>query len=169
MNQRYFKLTASVLVAIYCFYYLHTQDSWHFIDNMDLIIHEAGHYIFFIFGTFINMAGGSLLQLIMPVLFAFSFFRTEQNFSGSLMMYWLAINFFNVGQYAADAVSMNLPLLGGDNVIHDWNYLLSTLGFLQETQIIANVIYFIGILCIIAGLIFSYRTFKASANKIILC
>lgn len=169
MNQKYLKLTISILVAIYCFYYLYTQDSWHFIDSVDLVIHEAGHYIFFIFGTFVSIAGGSFMQLLMPTLFAFSFFGTEQNLSGSLMMYWLAINFFNVGQYAADAVSMNLSLLGGGNAIHDWNYMLSTLGFLAGTKIVAGIIYFFGISCIIAGLIFSYRTFKSSVNKIILC
>lgn len=168
MKQTYLKLIASILVAIYSFYYLSSVDSWHFIDNINLIIHEAGHFIFLIFGQFIQMAGGSLLQLIMPALFALSFFRTKQNFSGAIMLYWLAINFFSVAHYAGDAVNMNIPLLGGDSVIHDWNYLLSALHLLDQTQTVANIIYLAGILSIGAGLFFTYKAFKDSENKIVL-
>ncbi len=132
---------------------------------MDLIIHEAGHYIFFLFGSFIHIAGGSLMQLIMPALFAFSFFRTGQNFSGSIMFYWLAINFFNVGQYAGDAVNMNLELLGGDNVLHDWHELLSMTHLLNFTKSISEIIYFCGIVSICAGIYFSYRALNLSKTE----
>lgn len=167
MKQTHFKLIISIFVALYSFYYLSSMDSWHFMDNVNLIIHEAGHFIFLIFGTFISIAGGSLMQIIIPALFALSFFQTKQNFSGSIMLYWLAINFFSVGHYAEDAINMNLPLLGGDNVIHDWNYLLSTMGVLDKTQIIAYLISGIGILCILVGLFFSYQAFLHEKNKII--
>ena len=146
-------------MVFYCFYYLATLDNWHFIDNADLIIHEAGHFIFYIFGNFISIAGGSLMQLLIPALFAWYFFQMEQENSLSVMMYWLAINFFSVGHYAADAVNMNLPLLGGDNSIHDWNYLLSTLGLLGQTKIVTELIYFAGMLCITAGCYFSCKAF----------
>ncbi len=167
MTKTHFKLGLSILASVYCFYYFFSIDSWHFIDNVNLIIHESGHYIFFIFGQFISIAGGSIMQLIMPAIFAFSFFRTGQNFSISIMLYWLAINFFSVGHYVADAIYMNLPLLGGENVIHDWNYLLSSLKLLGQTQTMANIIYGAGILCIFIGLMLAYQAFQYENNKIV--
>ena len=147
------------------------MDDWHFISSVNLIIHEAGHWIFFIFGDFLYIAGGSLMQLIMPSLFIVYFFGTEQKYSGSLMFYWLAINFFSVAQYAGDSIVMQLPLLGGDGAIHDWNQLLTTMGILKDTKIVADIIYTLGILSIIAGLYFSFQAFlysKRLADRIIL-
>ena len=44
---------------------------------------------------------------------------------------WLGQNFVNISVYAADAQKRKLPLLGGNNVYHDWNYLLSEIGILK--------------------------------------
>jgi hypothetical protein len=162
MDQKITKLVASILIAIYCAYYFHTLGEWHFIDNVNLIIHEAGHFVFMFFGEFVRIAGGSLLQILMPILFGISFKRSGQLYSSSVMYYWLAINFFSVGYYASDALTMNLPLLGGDNVMHDWNYLLSTTGLLGQTPHIANTFYFLGFLAILFGLLLS---FKSSLNS----
>jgi hypothetical protein len=160
MQKKNLKLLGSVLVALYCVYHFYTSGQWHFIDSVDLIIHEAGHLIFMFFGEFIAIAGGSIMQILIPILFAVSFYRTEQRYSSAVMMYWLSVNLFYVGQYASDAVAMNLPLLGGDNVIHDWNYLLSTTGSLGQTENIANVIYLFGMFAILAGLTISLQAYS---------
>lgn len=68
---------------------------------------------------------------------------------------WVGQNFVNVSIYAGDAIAMQLPLLGDDSVIHDWNYLLSTLHVLSATPVIASILFAIGILCIGAGIILS--------------
>src|SRR3989337_1847891 len=49
--------------------------SW--IDNADLVIHEAGHFFFMFFGKFIYTAGGTLMQIILPSLISWYFFRNE--------------------------------------------------------------------------------------------
>jgi hypothetical protein len=41
-----------------------------FIHGVDLIIHEAGHAIFLLFGHFPHMLGGSLLEVAVPALCA---------------------------------------------------------------------------------------------------
>lgn len=38
------------------------------IDTVDLFIHETGHLIFGLFGRFIGFLGGSLFQIIIPVI-----------------------------------------------------------------------------------------------------
>jgi len=56
-----------------------------------------------------------------------------------------------------DAVKMELPLLGGDNVGHDWNNLLSITNSLNYTDKIASFIYFTGIIILIFAIVFSLK------------
>ncbi len=64
---------------------------------------------------------------------------------------------------------MQLDLLGGDFVIHDWNYLLSTLGVLRYTNIIAEIIYSLGLITIFIGtvlsLYYSWKTQEIDFSK----
>ena len=50
---------------------------------------------------------------------------------------------------SSDSIVMRLQLLGDG--IHDWHYLLSTLGILQYTPIVAGVIYTMGFITICIG------------------
>ncbi len=160
-------LTAQVigasLATIYSVHYLFTYREWHFIDNVDLIFHEAGHTIFSFFGEFINIAMGSGFQILLPLSIALYFFYTCQQFSGAICLMWVGQNLLNVSVYAGDSMAMQLPLLGGDSVIHDWNYLLSTLHILSWTPEVAAVIYMLGILTTGLGIVLSFMF--ALSNK----
>jgi len=142
---KYTKLIVTVLVFIYCLYYASSPASWHFIDNADLIIHEAGHVVFSIFGEFIYILGGSLMQVLLPGVFVGYFVFKNQYYSASILLYWVAVNLINVSVYAGDAVRMQLPLLGGDRDGHDWNQLLFRTGLLHHTAAISAAIFWSGI------------------------
>jgi hypothetical protein len=159
------KLTILILCAVYALYYLITINSWHFIDNVDLVIHEGGHIVFFPFGTFLYIAGGSLMQIIMPSLFIGYFYRAKDFFAVSLLLNWLAVNFFSVGRYAADAVVMQLELLGGDSSGHDWHNLLQMTHLLGLTTPIADLIYLLGIVSVGASLYFALNIFYIDKPK----
>ncbi len=152
------KMLGILLAAAYCIYYFKSlaADAWHFIDNVDLIIHEAGHVVFAPFGAFITAAGGSLLQVIVPLVFFGYFWWKGQKFSAAAMLLWTSVNFFNVAHYADDALKMRLPLLGGENSIHDWNYMLADKGWLREAPLIAGVINFLGFMCIASAVFISW-------------
>lgn len=143
------------------------MNDWHFIDNVDLVIHEAGHVVFLFFGTFLYIAGGSLLQLIMPALFVVYFYYSQQFFSSSLVMYWLAINFFNVARYAADAQVMQLELLGGDNSGHDWHNLLSMAGLLDHVKFISGAIYTLGVVMACLGFILGFMALQREGENML--
>ena len=59
----------------------------------------------------------------------------------------------SVAHYLGDAIVMQLPLLGGDSVIHDWNYLLSATHTLKYTAAISSTMYGIALLIIGTGLV----------------
>jgi len=114
-----------------CIYLCLSRGSYTFIDNADLVIHEAGHLFFFIFGRFIYTAGGTLMQMILPSLIVWYFFRNHYRFGTQAAMLWLGQNLINISVYASDAQAKKLHLLGGNNVYHDWAYMLGSLGILE--------------------------------------
>ena len=146
---------AATTYFIWCEVY---PGNWHFIDNVNLLVHEGGHVVFMPFGMFLYILGGSLTQVLLPALFVVYFYWQEQYYSAALTLFWVGENLLNVSVYAGDAVRMQLPLLGGDNVIHDWNWLLVYTGQLHHTDGVALTIRTLGTLAIIAAAIWSLRT-----------
>jgi len=157
------QLITAVIFSLYFLYYLHAATDWHFLDNFNLIIHEAGHPIFSILGHFMGILGGSLFQVLVPSMFVYYFYNRAEYFSASLLLFWLGQNLINVSIYAGDAALMNLPLLGGDAVDHDWNTILGELGLLNHTALIANSIYSLGVGIIILAIISSLTTSQSES------
>lgn len=157
------RLVFALAAAVYFLYYAQTPADWHFIDVVNLLVHEAGHYIFLPFGNFLHVLGGSLFQSIFPLIYVTYFYLRHQYYSASLLVFWVGQNLINVSVYASDAVAMQLPLLGGDGTTHDWNYILSALHLLQYTPQIGYAIYSAGVLVILIAAVFSFLTSQLSA------
>ena len=50
-------------------------------DGINLVIHEAGHLAFSYFGELLEIAGGTILQLMAPIVAAFAFYRQKDYFA----------------------------------------------------------------------------------------
>lgn len=118
-------------------------------DALNLGIHELGHIVFQPFGQFMAFAGGSLLQLVVPIGSMFMFYRQRDFFAITFCIAWLGMNLFDVAVYVADARSMTLPLVSpfGGDPMHDWNYLLRRTGLLQADTGIAMMMRMAGFAC----------------------
>lgn len=123
-----------------------------FIDYLNLLIHEGGHGVFKIFGGFIYTLGGTLMQIIIPSMFVVYYFLTKKKFLTQIFLIWLGENFFNISVYASDARSKKLPLLGGNKVYHDWNYLLSKTGLLEYDLLIGKIFIALRLICFLVVL-----------------
>jgi len=110
------------------------------LDHADLAIHEAGHVVFAPFGEFLGIAGGTLLQLIVPLVFCIYFVLRRDFYAASILVFWVSQSLFNVATYVADARAQVLPLVGGEFVIHDWAWLLSRLQLLRQDQTLASLV-----------------------------
>jgi hypothetical protein len=120
------------------------------LDGANLIFHEAGHVLFLPFGEFFHYLGGSLTQVAIPALCAVHFRRQAQNASALSAVFWTGQSLTNVAIYVADAERMELPLIGGD---HDWNYLLTRLGLLNQAQAFGRVIFICSVVLILLAII----------------
>jgi hypothetical protein len=115
--------------------------------GLNLALHEMGHAIFGWFGEFIGILGGSVFQCLCPVL-AFEVFRRQgDRFGLTFCFAWLATNVFDVAIYMADARAMELPLVSpfaGDEITHDWNWLLTEMNLLAYDQSLATLVRALG-------------------------
>src|SRR5688500_1010366 len=151
------KLVVAAIASLYFFWCAYDPYQWHLIDGVNLVIHEAGHLIFRPFGEFMMIAGGSLFQVIMPALFVGYFWYHGKYYSAALVLFWVGESILNVSVYAGDALTLELPLLGGQDTLHDWNFLLSSLNLLPATATVAGGIRLLGTLVIALAAIGSIR------------
>lgn len=143
----------TIIILPIAVYWSLNRGHYGFIDNADLVFHEAGHVFFRLFGKFIYALGGSLMQIIIPSIIAGFFFRNNYRTGLQVALLWLGQNFINISVYAADARAQKLPLLGGNKVYHDWHYLLGELGLLNADQEVGYFIFGVAILIFIVAVL----------------
>ncbi len=160
------KLAVAVIATLYFFWCAFDPYQWHFIDGVNLVIHEAGHVVFSPLGEFMMIAGGSLFQLIIPAGFWAYFLYQRQQYSAALVLFWVGESILNVSVYAADAQALQLPLLGGGDSMHDWNYLLTSLNLLQSTAVVAIVLRGLGTSVILLAALRSIRFARKASFKL---
>ena len=112
------------------------------IDHANLVFHEAGHPIFGIFGRTLGIYGGTIGQLVFPIVIAIAFFRKNELLAFAVSLLWLFENFFNIARYMADARTQALPLVGSGD--HDWTNILSRWGVLEYDTMLANILSIFG-------------------------
>lgn len=151
------KTIIAVVATIYFLWCALAPETVVFMHLINTPIHEAGHVFFRLLGEFTGIAGGSLFQIIVPVVFFGYFIYHKKPFSASIVLFWVGNNFLDVYVYANDAVVMQLPLLSGmtgsEGGFHDWNYLLTETGLIDKTYLIAKIIRFTGTLITVAAAI----------------
>lgn len=162
---QYVKVGVFLVLGFYFASISHNPSEWHFLDAVNLIFHEAGHAIFFFLGDFVQMAGGTIMQVLVPASVTYYFYKRKQYFSACVILFWVGQSFVNVSVYAGDAIAMQLPLLGGENVIHDWNYLLSSLNILSATPYISEALYLTGFVIYIVAFYFGIHDAVGNENR----
>lgn len=143
----------SIIILPVVVYLILSIGKFHFIDYLNLLIHEGGHGIFKIFGGFIYTLGGTLMQLIIPSMFIVYYFVNKKKFLAQIFLVWLGENLINISIYIKDARTKQLPLLGGNKVYHDWNYLLSKINLLEYDQLIGNIVIIFAIISFLIALL----------------
>ncbi len=127
---------------------------------VNLPFHEAGHVFFIPFGRFMTVLGGTLGQIVMPLICGGTLLlKTRDAFGASVALWWTAENFMDIAPYINDARALELMLLGdvtGQDVEgHDWEYLLGSLGWLRYDHLLAHLAQWVGISVMALALLWS--------------
>jgi hypothetical protein len=149
----------ALLLAICCWiFWRHLQNPLYggIVKGLNLAIHELGHVVFGFLGDFMAIAGGTILQLAIPLVGFWMFYRQRDYFAIAVALCWLGTNFFDVAAYAADARAGQLPLvsIGGGDPEHDWFIMLAETNLLYYDKVIGGLFRGLGILSFGAGLTF---------------
>jgi hypothetical protein len=146
-----FHLGVFILVCILAAPYYTRPRPYGPLDYAILPFHEAGHFIFAIFGQFMSVLGGTLVQLGLPMAFALYFLLARRDlFAGAASAFWFFENFINISVYMRDARFMLLPLFGGDE--HDWNFIFGRLHLLNRSVAIADAVKVAGLIGMTAAI-----------------
>ena len=152
--QRYARLALAVVLTLLAFTAFHVEDGYvPLLGDIDLAIHEFGHMLFMPFGIpFLGrtmvILGGSLTQVVFPLLFVGYFLRKREDgrrrdsFAAMVCLWWSGINLLDVSIYCADSRAGELMLLDGltgkESDGHDWYNLLNGWGLLEHDTAIAR-------------------------------
>ena len=142
----------------------------HFMHLINLPFHEAGHLVFMPFGRFMTVLGGSLGQLLMPLICVGAFlFYNHDAFGASVALWWFAESLMDLAPYINDARDLQLILIGGVTGQqvegHDWEYLLTHLNWLNYDHALAHGAYNIGIFVMALSFLWgAYLLYRQSQN-----
>ena len=133
-----------------------------FIHLPNLVFHEAGHLIFSPLGQFMTVLGGSLMQVLIPVIAAIAFVRQGQPFGAAICVWWAGQNLVDLAPYIGDARALQLMLLGGRTGAevegHDWEFILTRLRLVHRDQAIGRFAHALGMVIMIGSLAFAARS-----------
>jgi hypothetical protein len=141
-----------------------------FLHRPLLVFHEAGHVVFMPFGQFLMVAGGTLGQLIMPLVLAGALlFKNRDPFGASIGVWLVGVSLLDIAPYAYDARDPQLILLGGhtgEEGGHDWIYLLGTFGMVAKSQAVGWFIHKLGALVIVLAIAWGAWLLKQQKSRI---
>jgi hypothetical protein len=136
---------------------------------VNLPFHEAGHLVFAPFGSFMMSVGGSLLQLSVPVICAIAFLKQQDDpFAATVCAWWAGQNLLDLAPYIDDARSLQLMLLGGpaDEVEgHDWEAILTSLGWLHLDHSLARAAWVAGALTMTVAIVYMAWLLRHSHDR----
>lgn len=120
-----------------------------------ILFHEAGHVVFSPFGEALRVAGGTLGQLLIPLVCAVALHRRGDNFGAAIASAWMALSLIDASVYAYDAADPVLPLIAGGtgaDSFHDFVFLFERYDQLAHARGWAVLMKVLGALGLLASL-----------------
>lgn len=159
-----FVYARAALLALIAFYgvklALMDVPSWEMASSLIHLpmvpIHEFGHILFRPFGEFMTLLGGSLFQVLLPLVFGGVFLvKNRDPFAASVMLWWAAVAVMDVAPYIYDAWAPQHVLLTGrtgDTGSHDFIDTLDDLGLLHKARPIGRGVHAFGLVAMLLAL-----------------
>ena len=127
-----------------------------FIHGPLLVFHEAGHVLFMPLGRWMTVAGGTLMQCLMPVVMGAALLRKNRDPFGAAFALWLlGVSVMDIAPYLFDALHPQLTLLGGgtgEDGGHDFIFLLDSVGLRDHAQWLGLLLHKLGAVLMLLAL-----------------
>lgn len=129
------------------------EQGWNtFLHYVNLPIHETAHLVFLPFGKFMHFLGGTLGQILFPlILSGFFLVKNRDGFAAAVCLWWTGQNFLDIAPYIDDARTQAATLVGGG--VHDWGWLLGQMRILHLDHTIARTVFVIGAVIMISAML----------------
>ena len=155
-----FKKIFVLCLLPYAFWLVFSYE-FHFIDWLNLFIHEGGHFLFTFFGEWLHFLGGTFAQLLVPLGIALYFLYRRQKYESAFCGFWFGESMMYMAAYMGDAQEQALPLLGKG--IHDWNWMFSQMGVLEHCKGIALFFHVVASIIVLVSV--GYMLYNAFRKK----
>ena len=139
---------------------------------VNLPFHEAGHVFMRPFGQFMTTLGGTLAQLLVPLIcLAVLLFKSRDALGAVVCGWWFGENLLDIAPYIADARAGELPLVGGNfgasspYGFHDWEYLLTETGLLRYDHALARIAHVLGALLMLLAVVWGGWLFYKQSRR----
>lgn len=146
---------------------LRDAEAWHVFRGINFGAHEFGHLFFAFGGEWLAVAGGSAMQLAVPVGAMTAMYATSRDWFGiAACGAWLAASLADLAPYIADARAQELDLVSfsPDGGGHDWHYLLAHAGWLKHDLLVARGARFLAVLVLVASILSAIALFRRMAS-----
>jgi hypothetical protein len=123
---------------------------YHFIDGVNL-------------GQTMHFLGGTLGQLVFPVVTAVHFRREGKAFDSAVCVLWLGESLMYAAMYIGDGRRRALPLI--NDGIHDWFWLLSKWGILGAAETLGTLVHLLASGVVVYALVLAWQALRAEAAE----
>jgi len=139
-----------------------------FVHLLLLYIHEAGHFFFSMFGWTLRTMGGSLMQILVPLVWYGVALREGSSLRYTALV-CTGVSIVDVSIYIKDAGMLLLPLIGGlSTTHHDWANLMNEWGLIEWSYEFGEIVFWSGmILCgigLYGGVSTAIKQFRVEPN-----
>ncbi|MDA1082235.1 MAG: hypothetical protein O2973_11255 [Gemmatimonadetes bacterium] len=147
---------------------LRDSEAWHVFRGINFGVHEFGHLFFGFGGEWLAIAGGSLMQILVPIGAMAAMYTTSRDWFGVVSVgSWLAASLADLAPYIADARAQELDLVSfsPEGAGHDWHFLLAHAGWLKNDLGIARGARFVAVLILVATVLAALALFRRMARS----
>jgi hypothetical protein len=130
-----------------------------FLHGPLLVFHEAGHVLFSFLGHWMTVAGGTLMQLAMPLVLSVALlWKRRDPFGAAVGLWFFGVSVLDVAPYVYDAFAPQLMLLSGqtgEEGGHDWIELLGSAGWLGQARALGAAVHHLGAVVVLGALVWA--------------
>lgn len=150
------RLPLGVWFAMLFLFYFYDQEAAARIDILNAGLHKLGHWVWGLLVPDTPIAGGWLLQLGVPVLAMFWFYRRSDYFGVALTFAWFGTAMLWNAPYCLRAPEEAFPpsLLPMNEPIHDWHTMLGRFNIMEDAGEISDSLRWGGLMALAFGIYF---------------